>query len=173
MQVRPAEPDDYPGIDAVLKSAFPTASEARLVAALRAAEADTLELVAEDHGQIVATALFSPVEAEIAGSEPLYGLGLAPVAVLPGRQRQGIGQAVVEAGLDFVRTLGAPFCVVLGEPAYYGRFGFEPAARSDWTWSADPEGKTGDAFQVQGLQGKTTSLPAPAVAHYHPAFDGV
>ena len=56
-------------------------------------------------------------------------MGLAPMAVLPARQRGGIGSALVRAGLDACRQLGCTTVVVLGHPAYYPRFGFQPASR--------------------------------------------
>ena len=59
--------------------------------------------------------------------------GLGPVAVSPSRQRQGIGQALVNEGLEAIRTLGAQGCVLVGEPAFYNRFGFrhDPALRME------------------------------------------
>jgi putative acetyltransferase len=57
------------------------------------------------------------------------GLGLAPVAVLPKWQRHGIGTALVAEGLNACRHVHCPFVVVLGDPGFYGRFGFQPASR--------------------------------------------
>ena len=56
-------------------------------------------------------------------------MGLAPIAVLPGFQRQGIGKALIEAGIDKIRASGEPFVIVLGHPGYYPTFGFIPASR--------------------------------------------
>ena len=56
-------------------------------------------------------------------------MGLAPMAVLPERQRQGIGSELVETGLAELRERDCPFVIVLGHPEYYPRFGFEPASR--------------------------------------------
>ena len=114
--------------------------------------------------------LFSPVTALTEDGEETHGVGLAPVAVAPDLQRRGIGAALIEAGLDWLKPLGVPWCVVLGEPGYYRRFGFAPAAESGWTWSADPAGEAGDAFQLLRLQ-PGPDLPAPAAAHYHAAFE--
>jgi putative acetyltransferase len=82
--------------------------------------------VAEDDGAIVGHILFTPVVVE---GRPALGMGLAPLAVLPGRQRQGIGSQLVRRGLDSLRERGCPFVVVVGHPEYYPRFGFEPALR--------------------------------------------
>ncbi len=127
MKIRPCEPEDYSGVDTLLKSAFPEPGEARLAVALRAADADTLELVAELDGRIVGVAMFSPALANLADGRDVPGLGLGPVAVLPDYQNRGIGGALIEAGLDYVRTLGPSYCIVLGDPDFYSRFGFEPA----------------------------------------------
>lgn len=173
MQIRSCDPGDHAGVDALLKAAFPAPDEARLVVTLRAADADTLELVAEDHGRIAGEVMFSPVTAIAANGSQSYGIGLGPVAVLPEQQRRGIGSALIEAGLDYLRTLGVPWCVVLGDPGYYARFGFVPAADRGWTCAADPEGKYENAFQLLVLGGGEPAAAGPSRLHYHPAFDMV
>ncbi len=75
-----------------------------------------------EEGGIVGHVLFSEVQAG-AGR----GVGLAPVAVLPAHQRSGIGAALVLAGIEACRSAGYHYVVVLGEPAYYRRFGFRRA----------------------------------------------
>ena len=172
MKIRSFEPADEAGVDGLLKAAFPGPGEARLVLALRAADADTLELVAEDHGQVVGTIMFSPVTARAEGEEDVFGVGLGPVAVSPEHRSRGIGVALIEAGLDYLTTLGVPWCVLLGEPDYYGRFGFAPAAHWNWAWAGDPDGRFAAAFQVKALNGPAPQT-APASVHYHPAFLGV
>jgi len=119
--IRPESPADAAAVHAVHKAAFPSDTEARLVEAIRANGNDRVSLVAEKQGRIVGHVLFSPVDVE--GSE---GIGLAPVAVLPDFQSQGIGAALIEAGIAACRELGVKFVVVLGEPRYYQRFGFRP-----------------------------------------------
>lgn len=98
--------------------------ERRIVDALRADGRLSVSLVAVRDGRLVGHVAFSPV-AIGAGGEGWHGL--APLAVWPGCQRQGIGAALVRAGLDALRRAGARGCVVLGEPAYYARFGFGAA----------------------------------------------
>jgi len=172
MQIRPADTDDYAGIETVLKSAFPDPSEAQLVVSLRAADADTLELVAEKKGVVCGTLMFSPVTAKGETGTETYGLGLGPLAVSPDQQNQGIGAALVDAGLDYIKTLGAPFCVVLGDPDYYVRFGFETAAKLGIYWDKDEDGQFAKAFQI--LVFNPAALPVQkTVIHYHAAFDTV
>ncbi|MAK63562.1 MAG: GNAT family N-acetyltransferase [Maricaulis sp.] len=172
MQIRPADADDHAGIDALLKTAFPGPEEARLVVSLRAADQDTLELVAEDHGRTVGTIFFSPVQAVSAAGTEFYGIGLAPMAVTPEHQRRGIGSALIEHGLTFLTSLGVPWCVVLGDPAYYGRSGFQPAGSIGWRWDVDPDGIHADAFMIKALGGHALPEQAAKVS-YHPAFDAV
>lgn len=172
MKIRPCEPEDHTGIDTLLQTAFPEPGEARLAMALRAADADTLELVAELDDRIVGVTMFSPTEAKLADGRVIPGLGLGPVAVLPDYQKRGIGAALIEAGLDYVRTLGPTYCIVLGDPDFYDRFGFEPAPSLDLHWAGDPEDKTGNAFQVLALNG-APHLPRGTSIEYHPAFDNV
>jgi len=126
--IRPESAEDEAGVRRVNERAFPTAAEADIVDALRANCPDVVSLVAEENARIVGHILFSPAVLATPGNE-LRGMGLAPMAVLPERQDRGIGTALVRAGLDLLRQRGCPFVIVLGHPAYYPRFGFEPASR--------------------------------------------
>ncbi|MGW9754644.1 putative acetyltransferase [Burkholderia sp. 132550021-2] len=101
--------------------------ERRIVDTLRADGALSVSLVAERDGRLIGHVAFSPVSigGEPSGSQGWYGL--APLAVLPDCQRQSIGAGLVRTGLDALRRLGARGCVLLGEPAYYTRFGFAPS----------------------------------------------
>jgi putative acetyltransferase len=96
-----------------------------------------------------------------ADGEPMRGL--APVAVLPERQRQGVGSALVEAGLAEARAAGIDIVFLLGEPEYYGRFGFEPLVAQPF---ASPY--AGPYFQALVLS--DIALPASGSADYAPAF---
>jgi putative acetyltransferase len=129
--IRPERAGDETAIARVIDEAFAHAehsdgTEAQIVGKLRASGFLPLSLVAERDGGVVGHVAFSPVEVSD-GSAGWFGLG--PVAVAPDRQRTGIGAALIEQGLDQLRRMGAAGCVVLGEPGYYGRFGFrhEPA----------------------------------------------
>ena len=119
---------------------FPTDAEARLVDRLREARRLTVSLVAEVDGEIVGHVAFSPVTVASGAT----GIGLAPVAVLEAHRRQGIAARLIEAGLQACREAGFGWAVVLGDPAYYARFGFRPASE----FGLSDEYGGGDAFQV-------------------------
>jgi putative acetyltransferase len=128
MLIRDERIGDQAAIDQVIAAAFAdhphsNQREPCLVNSLRDSKALTVSLVAEDHGDIIGHIAFSPVR--IGGVfQEWYGLG--PVSVQPEWQRQGIGQALINYGLERLREMGANGCVLLGEPEYYGRFGFKP-----------------------------------------------
>jgi len=129
--IRAERDGDRGAIAAVHEAAFARPEEARLVDALRAGGKAVVSLVAVADGAagavIVGHVLFSPMTIEGLGAAACAGL--APVAVLPAYQRRGIGGALVRAGLDACRSAGHGAAVVLGDPAYYSRFGFVPARR--------------------------------------------
>ena len=124
--IRKESPADIPAIYRVNERAFEQTEEANLVDALRTNGKASISFVTENDGQIVGHILFSPVTLEPA-NKVLFALGLAPMAVLPEFQNQGIGSLLVNAGLDECRKQGCDFVAVLGHPAYYPRFGFVPS----------------------------------------------
>lgn len=124
--VRLETPADYAAIReiniaAFLHHPFSVQTEHLIVEALRAAGALEISLVAEVDGQGVGHIAFSKASVGEA-SEGWYLLG--PVAVLPERQGQGIGRELIETGLAELRSRGAAGCVLVGDPAFYQRFGF-------------------------------------------------
>jgi len=133
MRCRPQTLIDLEGIDRVHTAAFETDAEAKLVRALRENGRLPISLVAEDRGEIVGHVAFSPVAVlgGVGGTDPgqTEGLGLAPVGVMPSHQGRGIGGDLIRAGLIESARLGFSWCVVLGDPAYYSRFGFVAASR--------------------------------------------
>lgn len=168
MQIRTEQPADAEAIRALTTEAFATAphssgTEAAIVDALRKAGALTLSLVAvengETSGEILGHVAFSPVT--IDGAERAW-FGLGPVSVQPPRQRGGIGSELIREGLRRLRDMGADGCVLLGDPAYYGRFGF----------ANDPslvlEGVPPEYFMRLGFG---AAVPAGTV-RYHAVFDG-
>ncbi|WP_440988995.1 GNAT family N-acetyltransferase [Haloarchaeobius baliensis] len=125
MHFRQETPADRAAVEAIHRTAFPTDDEADLVAALRESDAfvPELSIVAEDDGRIVGHVLFT--EVTVAGTDA--ALTLAPVAVHPDRQGEGTGSRLIRHGLDACREAGYELVVLHGDPAFYGRFGFEPA----------------------------------------------
>ncbi|MEI2682405.1 GNAT family N-acetyltransferase [Erwinia aphidicola] len=118
---------DAASIDSLLRRCFPTSAEAELVQQLREDGLLTLGVVAtDDEGQVLGYAAFSPVTL---AEEDRQWVGLAPLAVDESVRKQGLGKQLIYEGLDTLNEFGYAAVVVLGDPAYYGRYGFEPAAR--------------------------------------------
>jgi putative acetyltransferase len=162
--IRAERVDDAAAIYAVHAGSFPTDAEARLVELLRAADRLPVSLVAEVGGVVVGHVAFSPVTA----SSGAAGAGLAPVAVAEAHRRRGVAAELVRAGLEACRDAGFGWAVVLGEPAYYGRFGFRPACE----FGLCDEYGGGPAFQAVELV--CGALPAGAgLVRYAPEFASV
>ncbi|WP_374380850.1 GNAT family N-acetyltransferase [Dongia sp.] len=123
MDIRAARPTDLPAIAALHDAAFGTTFEGKLVADLTDADLAAISLVAVEAGRVVGHILFSPLLVEVGGA-PVMALALAPLGVLPAAQGKGIGTALIKAGLEEVRAQGWDVVIVLGQPTYYGRFGF-------------------------------------------------
>lgn len=133
-------------------------TEQFIVEALRADGALTVSLVAEVDGRVVGHVAFSPVRVSD-GTENWYGLG--PLSVLPAYQRQGVGKALVEAGLSRLRGLNAGGCCVVGHPDYYRKFGFANTPRLVC------EGVPPEVFFALSFDGRT---PRGTVT-FHAAFE--
>ena len=126
MIIRPETSADIPFIRSLTDAAFEGVqyshqTEGAIVDALRKADALAISLIAEQDGVIIGHAAFSPVSIN---DKDLGWFGLGPVSVSPGLQGRGIGTALIEKGLALLEKYGAAGCVVLGNPNYYGRFGF-------------------------------------------------
>lgn len=121
--VREETPEDLEAIREVNRQAFGRDDEARLVDAIRDGGYARVSLVAEEGGLVVGHVLFSDLPI-VTQAGTLHVLALAPVAVLPDRQRQGIGSRLIREGLRACAEAGHRAVVVLGHPAYYPRFGF-------------------------------------------------
>ncbi|MEM9916010.1 MAG: N-acetyltransferase [Planctomycetota bacterium] len=166
--MRDADESDTEALVAVHAAAFPTDAEANLVAELLDGHDVLFSLAAEQHvaGQprITGHALLTGMTHEHGGS--VRGLvGLAPIAVHPDHQRRGIGSALVREAIRQGRANRVTALFVLGDPDFYGRFGFQPASQHGFT---DDFGG-GEAFQVIPLR---ESRPAPpGRVSYAPAFN--
>ncbi len=164
--IRQEEPSDFAAVFAVPEAAFERPNEARLVELLRSETHPQLSLLAEVDSQVVGHVFFSPMRIESSRPAPAVG-GLAPVGVLPELQRRGIGSALVREGLHQCVDLGWQAGFLLGDPAYYSRFGFVLAAPLGVRYrheSFDP------AFQVLELS-PDALRGCEGWAHYHEAFD--
>jgi putative acetyltransferase len=160
--------EDQAEIRRVNELAFPGPSEADLVDALREHAAPIISLVATLDGEVVGHIFFSPVtiESEEAAST---AMGLAPMAVLPTHQNQGVGSSLVREGLKECSRLGHDIVVVLGHANYYPRFGFVPASSKGLRSEYDvPD----EVFMVTEL--KPGALAGPSgLVKYHPEFSKV
>lgn len=162
--VRPEAPDDVDAIDAVIAAAFrdmpySDGSEVPIVHRLREQRALEISLVAVLGGRIVGHVAYSPAQAED-GAAGWYALG--PVAVAPDLQRGGIGSALVDAGLDMLAERGAAGCIVVGDPGYYARFGFESAPEHA------PDDQPIEYFMVKRIR----DVRPAGRFRFHPAFYG-
>ncbi len=161
--VREEVPADVPSIGAITAAAFLNAphsshTEQHIVNALRRSGVLTISLVAELDGVLVGHIALSPVSISD-GSTQWFGLG--PISVLPAHQGHGVGSALMVAALAALRQHRAEGCVLLGEPSYYGRFGFR--ATPDLVLPGVPH----EYFQALHLG---TATPRGIVT-YHPAFE--
>lgn len=162
-KTRKEAPEDVSLIDAVTLAAFLNAphtshTEQHIINALRRSGALTISLVAELDGVLAGHIALSPVSISD-GSMHWFGLG--PISVLPAHQGHGVGSALMLAALAELRQQGAQGCVLLGEPSYYGRFGFR--ATPDLVLPGVPP----EYFQALHLG---TATPRGIVT-YHPAFE--
>jgi putative acetyltransferase len=166
--IRGERPEDIAAIHEVHELAFGRPAEADLVDTLRASRKATLSLVAVEDDRIVGHILFSPVTIESAG-RAFPAVGLAPMAVLPKRQRRGVGSQLVKTGLFECRNAGYDCVVVLGHPTYYPRFGFVPASR----YGLKSEYEVPDeAFMVLAWH-EVVLKDRGGVVRYQPEFRGV
>ncbi|HZP91344.1 MAG TPA: N-acetyltransferase [Burkholderiales bacterium] len=126
--IREERPEDVERVRSVHLAAFGREREARLVERLRAAGKAAVSLLAEENGAVLGHVMFSAVSIDT-DDRARGAWALAPLAVLPAFRRLGIGSALVSAGLARLRERGESRVLVLGDPHYYSRFGFVPAAR--------------------------------------------
>ncbi|UTA47263.1 N-acetyltransferase [Simiduia sp. 21SJ11W-1] len=188
INIRPEKPCDISAIFHLTRAAFATVAHSNqaepfIVDALRATKALTLSLVAEDAGTLLGHVAVSQVTFEPKNMEPKTvepktvepttaastsepngapnWFGLGPLSVLPQHQNQGVGSALMHAALGSLKQQGAAGCVLLGEPAFYQRFGFAPAP------DLSPANLPGEYFMALKW---AAHYPQGRVS-YHPAFN--
>ena len=168
MEIRPEQVDDIDAVHQVNVRAFGRENEANLVVRLRGG-VSTFSFVAVKLDRVVGHVLFSPVliDGECEGERLV--LGLAPAAVMPEHQGQGIGSLLIQQGLKESARLGAQAIVVVGAPEYYRRFGFRSAKEQGLRCEYDvPD----DSFMVLELVQGTLKNCA-GIVKYRPEFSMV
>lgn len=169
--VRQEVAQDHQAVYAIVSAAFKTSDEADLVNRLRPIPG-VISMVAEEEGELIGHIMFSPVRLinKNGTLENIKIAGLAPVSVKPGHQRNGVGKALINAGLKACQDVGVVASILLGHPEYYPKFGFQPAFSTFGIQStydvSDPvfmalELKIGALKDVSG------------VVHYHDTFNGI
>ncbi len=140
IEIRREEPKDIGTVRKIHDAAFGQPAEGFIVDTLRKSCNEYISLVALSNGQVVGHILFTPVTIDTVKCTFL-GMGLAPMAVFPQFQQQGIGSKLVIEGLRILQDMDIPFVIVLGHEGFYPRFGFEPASKYGITcqWEGVPD----------------------------------
>lgn len=164
MKIRLEQPSDFATIHALHVEAFGGGGEAKLVDLLRLQAAPLVSLVAAVDHQVVGHVAFSPMQPLGNGSQLM--MGLAPLGVLPGWQRKGVGAGLVREGLAQCRARGAKAVFVLGQAEYYPRFGFVAASRFGIRCEYEAPDECFMALELEpgSLEGVSGAVK------YHPAF---
>ena len=166
LELRPEAPDDVDAVRKLHLRAFdPSRQEADLVDELRRRGDSVPELclVADEEGAVIGQITFSRARVE-SGHEVL---ALAPIGVLPEHQNRGVGSALVQEGLRRAAMTSFPLVVVLGHPAYYPRFGFEPGREAGLLCPYD--GVPGEAWMIRRLPSYSPGVRGKVA--YARAFD--
>lgn len=164
--------DHHDAVDAIIRSAFMASplgyhGESELVTELRKRCSEIVSLVAIDNGDVVGHVMFSPAQIK-SGNADFRGMALAPMAVKPNRQREGIGTALIAAGLKQLDDLACQFVVVAGHPDYYPRFGFLPAG--DFSLRHGFEGMPQEVLFIRSGADLTKALSAGGVVLFADPF---
>ena len=160
------KPEDFRSIYDINLKSFESDAEAELVDKLRGVVDPFVSLLAKEDGIILGHILFTPVKV---GDSNVRAMGLGPMAVIPHRQGQGIGSALINDGLMICRSMGVKAVFVLGEPEYYTRFGFELASNKGFYYKSE---KFEPYFFVLELSPESLN-GISGEALYHKFFDDV
>lgn len=164
--VRPEQPADFDRIRAVYRAAFPLGKEADVVEQLRRSGRGYAGFVAVVDGEVAGQVVLTQVDLATRRGEDARGIGMAPLAVAPEFRGRGIGGALVRESIAEARRRNEDFVVVLGDPAYYLRFGFRRGAPTlRWrSESYDPY------FMVYPIREEILT-EFEAMVTYHPAIE--
>lgn len=164
MTIREEIRDDISSIRSVNKTAFKDPTEAGLVDVLRENGKLVISLIAKENGKVVGHIAFSGITTDPVLQEERF-LALGPLAVLPDKQKKGIGSMLVKSGLEHAKRLGYTRVVLLGG-GYYHRFGFVPAQR----YGIKSAYNAGDHFMIAALT--EAAMPVNIMVNYEPEFAG-
>ncbi|HFQ92843.1 MAG TPA: N-acetyltransferase [Anaerolineae bacterium] len=168
MLIRPEQIEDATAVSHINTAAFGRPDEARLVERLRCAGVEMISLVAVVDTAVVGHILFTPVTVE-SDEQYFAAMALGPVGVLPEWQKQGVGAALIEAGLQACGEAGHKTVFVLGHSDYYPRFGFEPTRPYGIACEYDVPN---EAFMVVELEAGALAN-VTGIVHYRPEFNEV
>ena len=172
MLIRAEKENDRAAVYQINAAAFETRAEAELVETLRVCVQPLISLVAEVDAAVVGHIMFSPVS--VSADSGLWMMGLAPMAVAPAYQHQGIGSALVRAGLERCKAMACSAVVVLGHPEYYPRFGFSPASRFGLRCEYNVPDEAFMAMELEpGAFEQCMYNGQRSVVKYHAAFSNV
>ncbi len=168
-RIRVERAADVATIAGVVAAAFGSQLQVELVEAIRACPQflPDLSLIAELDGEIVGHVMISSATLEDGDTRHQIA-NLSPLAVHPTHQQQGIGSMLVREVTARADRRGEPLVILEGDPAYYGRFGFEPAAPQGIEMTL-PSWAPPEAAQMLGLRGYEPSMRGRV--RYPPAFD--
>ncbi len=148
MKIRLENKNDFNAIKIVNDKAFGQPQEGNVINKLRGSDPQVLSFVAEINSQVVGHIFYSTAKIEC-DNKKIVGLGLAPMAVLPEYQKQGIGKMLIKESLSAITKKYIPFIIVLGHADYYPKFGFEKASKHaiSCQWNGIPD----EAFMIMIL----------------------
>ena len=167
ISIREERADDIHQVSSVNDAAFGQPTEGHIVDRLRGADGEVVSLVAVLDEKVVGHIFFSSVTVETELGL-IKGVGLAPMAVVPGHQREGVGSKLVTEGLKKIRKEGYPFVVVLGHETYYPRFGFRPA--SEYGLKCQWEGVPDEVFMAS-IYDKDRMKSVSGTVYYRKEFN--
>ena len=164
--IQPAGAGDVPAIDALLRETFAAPDEANLLRDLCVEGSMVLVFVAreEESEALIGTVAFSRMDVRV-GAKSVQAVALSPIAVAPQYREQGVAEALIRAGLERLEAAGVVLCFVVGDPAFYGRFGFDADLASGFTTPY-----AGPNFMALALQGGLIPCGDRGIAHHAPAF---